>query len=179
MQKKLLATAIAFTVSVMALPASAADGTITINGKLTQQTCTVKINNGTADAVISLPSLSTSVLDAAGKMAGRTAFTMNLTDCTPATGSVRAYFEHGPTVDPATGRLNNTISSGAKQVQIQLRDHQENDVYVGNTSQRDNPATALSPAGAADLLYSAYYYATGKASAGELATSVTYSIDYQ
>ncbi|URQ60813.1 type 1 fimbrial protein [Pantoea alhagi] len=110
MQKTLLGTAIALTVSVMALPAGAADGTITINGKLTQQTCTVKVNGGTADAVINLPSLSTSALDEAGKMAGRTAFTMNLTGCTPATGSVRAYFEHGPTVDAATGRLNNTIS---------------------------------------------------------------------
>lgn len=178
MQKTLLGTVIALTVSTMALPASAADGTITINGKLTQQTCTVKINGGSADAVISLPSLSTAALDSAGKTAGRTAFTMNLSGCTPATGSVRAYFEHGPTVDAATGRLNNTISSGAKQVQVQLRDHEENDVYVGNTSQRSNPATALS-AGAANLLYSAYYYATGQASAGELATSVTYSIDYQ
>ena len=179
MQKLLSGTALALTVSAMAFSASAADGTITINGKLTQQTCTVKINGGAADAVITLPSLSTSALDAAGKVAGRTAFTMNLTDCAPKNGSVRAYFEHGPTVDAATGRLNNTISAGAQQVQVQLRDHNENDVYVGNTSQRNNPATELSEAGSADLLYSAYYYATGKATAGELATSVTYSIDYE
>lgn len=179
MQKKLLGTVIALTVSAMALPASAADGTITINGKLTQQTCTVKIDGGSADATVSLPSLSTSTLDTAGKLAGRTAFIMNLSGCMPATGGVRAYFEHGPTVDAATGRLNNTISSGAKNVQIQLRDEQENDVHVGNTSQRNNPATAISSAGKADLLYSAYYYATGKATAGDLATSVTYSLDYQ
>lgn len=179
MQKKLLGVVIALTVSAVALPAGASDGTITINGKLTQQTCTVKIDGGSADATISLPSLSTAALNTSGKLAGRTAFTMNLTGCTPSTGSVRAYFEHGPTVDAATGRLNNTISSGAKNVQIQLRDGQENDVYVGNTSQRNNPATAISAAGSADLLYSAYYYATGKATAGDLATSVTYSIDYQ
>ncbi|YCH30538.1 type 1 fimbrial protein [Erwinia sp. D4-22] len=179
MQKKLLGTAMALTVTVMAFPAGAADGTITINGKLTQQTCTVKVNNGAADAVITLPSLSTSALDTAGKLAGRTAFTLNLTDCTPTTGSVRAYFEHGPTVDAATGRLNNMVSNGAKQVQVQLRDDSETDVYVGNTIQRDSPATALSSSGSAELIYSAYYYATGKATAGELATSVTYSIDYQ
>ncbi|PNS11304.1 fimbrial protein [Mixta theicola] len=180
MQKTLLGTAIALTVSVLALPVSAADGTITINGKLTQQTCTVKINNGTADAVISLPTLSTSALDAAKKVAGRTAFTMNLTGCTPASGSVRAYFEHGPTVDAASGRLNNMqTTDAAKNVQIQLRDNDENDVYVGNTSQRTNPATDVSAAGTADLLYSAYYYATAPAEAGGLATSVTYSIDYQ
>lgn len=178
MKKTLLGTAIALTVSAMSLPVNAADGTITINGKLTQATCTVKINNGTPDAVITLPSLSTGALTTAGQTAGRTAFTVNLTGCTPATGSVRAYFEHGPTVDAATGRLNNTAASGAQNVQVELRDNNENALYIGNTSQRANPAASLTN-GAADLIYSAYYYATGAAKAGELATSVTYSIDYQ
>lgn len=178
MKKTLLGTALALTVSAMALPANAADGTITINGRLTQATCTVKINNGNPDAVITLPSLSTVALKTAGQTAGRTAFSMNLTGCTPTTGSVRAYFEHGPTVDAATGRLNNTAPSGAQNVQVELRDNGENALYIGNTSQRTNPATVLTN-GAADLTYSAYYYATGASTAGNLATSVTYSIDYQ
>jgi len=178
MKKKLLGSIIALTVSAVALPAMAGVGTITINGKLTQSTCTVNVNGGTPDAVITLPQLSTSELATAGTTAGETAFTMNLTNCDPAEGSVRAYFEHGPTVDATSGRLNNTNAAGAKNVQVELLDSKSNSLHVGNTSQRNNPATALVN-GAADLVYTARYYATGASTAGELATSVTYSIDYE
>ena len=178
MKKTLLGTIVALTVSAVALPAMASVGTITINGKLTQSTCTVKVNGGTPDAVITLPELPTSELATAGKTAGDTAFTMNLTNCDPEEGSVRAYFEHGPTVHAASGRLNNTNTSGAKNVQVELLDSKDNSLYVGNTSQRSNAATALVN-GAADLVYAARYYATGASTAGELATSVTYSIDYE
>jgi major type 1 subunit fimbrin (pilin) len=178
MKKTLLGTIVALTVSAVALPASAGIGTITINGKLTQSTCTVKVNGGTPDAVVTLPELPTSELATAGTTAGDTAFTMNLSNCTPVDGAVRAYFEHGPTVDAASGRLNNTNATGAGNVQVELLDAATNSLYVGNTSQRDNTATKLQ-SGAADLVYTARYYATGKSTAGELATSVTYSIDYE
>ena len=178
MKKTLLGTIVALTVSAVALPAMASVGTITINGKLTQSTCTVKVNGGDTDAVVTLPVLPTSELATAGKTAGDTAFTMNLTNCDPKEGNVRAYFEHGPTVDAASGRLNNTVTAGAKNVQVELLDSSENSLYVGNTSQRSNPATALK-GGTADLVYTARYYATGASSAGELATTVTYSIDYE
>ena len=189
MKKALLGTAIALTVSSLAMPAGASDGTINIRGKLTQATCTVKIDGGSADALITLPSLSTSTLSKSGATAGRTAFTINLTGCTtsfqnPAENitKVRAYFEHGPNVDPASGRLNNSIAStagGAGNVQVQLRDEAENEIYIGNTSQRANAAETLTSQGAADLVYNLYYYATGQSTPGSLATSVTYSIDYE
>jgi len=178
MKKALLGTIVALAFSAAALPASANVGTITINGKLTASTCTVQINGGTVDATVTLPTLPTKDLAAAGTTAGDTAFTMNLTNCEPATGSVRAYFEHGPNVDAASGRLNNNATNGASNVQVQLIDNNNTPLYIGNTSQRDNDATALEN-GAADLIYSARYYATGKSTAGALSTSVTYSIDYE
>lgn len=184
MKKTLLGTIIALTVSAVAVPASAEIGTITINGKLTAATCTVKVNNGTVDGVVTLPELPTSMLNEAGKVAGDTSFIMNLTGCTPVAGTVRAYFEHGATVDALSGRLNNTNASGAKNVQVQLLDNAENVLEVGKSSQRANAGTTLKvkedgdTTSYADLVYKARYYATGQSTAGELATSVTYSIDY-
>lgn len=178
MKKCLLGTVVALAVSSVAMPAGASVGTITINGKLTQSTCTVKIDGGSADAVVTLPTLPTSDLAKDGDTAGTTAFTMNLTNCKPATGSVRAYFEHGTAVDAATGRLNNTNAAGAKNVQVELLDAKMNALHIGNTSQRANAAGELQD-GAVNLVYQARYHATGASTAGELATSVTYSIDYE
>lgn len=179
MKHTLLSSAVALTVSALALPASAIDGTITIKGKLTQATCTVKVNNGSPDATITLPSLSTSTLKSK-EAAGKTAFTLNLTGCTDTIKGVRAYFEHGTTVDASTGRLNNTDTTGAKNVQVEIRDNDDKPVYVGNTSQRAVKAMELT-SGGADLLYSANYYAEDASTvvAGNLETLVTYSIDYE
>ncbi|CBG87149.1 fimbrial protein [Citrobacter rodentium] len=160
--------------------AMAIDGTITINGKLTNATCKVTVDKSTTgDATVTLPTLSVAKLAVAEATAGATNFTMKLTGCSGAS-KVRAFFEAGADVDASTGRLNNSSESSevAKNVQIQLRDEADNILAAGNTSQRSNAATPLA-SGAANLNYSARYYATAAAEAGDVQSSVTYSIDYE
>lgn len=179
MKTKLIASLVVLGLSpavVMADPI----GTITFTGKLTDSTCDVKVNNSAnGSATVTLPTLPVSQLAAANATAGNTNFTMKLSNCTPATGTVRAYFEAGANVDPVYGRLTNAAlaAEAAGNVQVQLLDAKDNVLEAGNTSQRSLDGTALN-GGAADLNYQARYFATGATSAGKLSTSVTYSIDY-
>ena len=156
----------------------AADGTITFTGAVTAKTCT--INGGTADFTVTLPTVSTGQLAAAGDVAGRTPFSINLTGCTADT-QVATYFEPGANVDFSSGRLNNT--GDAANVQVQLLGSNNTAipvlaVGVGGV-QTNSQLVAVSGAGAADLNYYAEYYATGASTAGSVATTVEYTIIYQ
>ena len=163
--------------------AFAADGTITINGQVTDNTCTVNTVQG-KDFTVTLPTVSKQVLAAAGDTAGRTPFTINLTGCT-AGSKVATYFEPGATVDFNTGRLNNA-SGTAKNVQVQLlgSDNTAIKVLAGSGSGLDFAQTNsqwvdVVAGGSADLNYYAEYYATGTSEAGSVATTVKYTIIYQ
>ncbi|SNY61444.1 fimbrial protein [Enterobacter sp. CC120223-11] len=180
MKKVILASLIALALGSTAAVSAAPSGNITIKGKLTAATCTVKVDSSaTGDATVTLPALPINQLSEAGETAGVTNFVMKLSGCTPATGNVRAFFEAGANVDAATGRLNNSLTTGqAKNVQIQLRNDKDVILEAGNTNQRTNASSPLS-AGAAVLTYNARYYATGASTAGDLESAVTYSIDYE
>ncbi|MEM6052580.1 fimbrial protein [Erwinia sp. P7711] len=155
--------------------AEASDGTISFTGNIDSQTCTVSINGGSSSATVTLPKVSSSVLQNAGQTAGSTRFTIELNDCSTETGGVYAYFEQGANVN-ANGRLNNTGT--ATNVELQLLDGANNVLNAGSTDQTTSPATATLAAGTATLNYAAQYYATAKASSGTVASSVTYSINY-
>ncbi|ONN48697.1 fimbrial protein [Acinetobacter genomosp. 33YU] len=72
--------------------AQAADGTITINGLVTDNTCT--IDTGDKNLTVNLPTVSSQSLKNVGDIAGRTPFQINLTNCASA-GKVATYFEPG------------------------------------------------------------------------------------
>ncbi|MEA1062446.1 fimbrial protein [Erwinia sp. HR93] len=159
--------------------ANASDGTIVFNGELTDATCDVTVNGGSNDATVTLPTLSATMLAAADATAGDTDFVINLKNCNPATGKVRAFFEAGNTVDMTNGRLKNMQAQGAAgNVQLELLNEGGTSLKVGDTGQRANAATDLN-AGTADLPYIVRYHATDKTSAGKVTSSVTYSIDYE
>ncbi|KGS02679.1 fimbrial family protein [Burkholderia sp. ABCPW 111] len=163
--------------AALALPmaAHASDGTITFNGAIEAQTCTISVNGGNQDATVQLPTVSASTLSTKGSTAGATNFTIALSECSGDATQVRAFFEAGPNVDATSGNLNNNGS--ATQVQVQLLNADGVVLQAGDESQRSNAASALTD-GAATLVYGAQYYATGAATAGDVQTSVTYSIDY-
>ena len=91
--------------------AQAADGTITINGLVTDKTCDIVTPAG-KDFTVTLPTVSKQTLAAAGNVAGRTPFQIKLANCSE--GKVATYFEPGATVDFNTGRLLNQDATGAK-----------------------------------------------------------------
>ena len=172
--KKIILAASALALGSVA--AHAADGTVTINGMVTDQTCEVNANS--KDITVTLPTVGVGSLAEAGVTAGRTPFTINLENCKA--GEVSAFFETGGNVDAASGRLNNTGEAENVQVQL-LSDSSAVIPVLANATQADvtTTATVAQDGGSAALNYYAEYYATGAAEAGSVATSVQYTINYQ
>lgn len=173
MNKLLLVAAAGLGIAALSSPASAADGTISISGTVNAATCTV---NGGGNVTVTLPTVSTTALTAAGVTAGATAFSIQLSGCT--VGVARAYFEPGSTIDPASGRLNNTGS--ATNVQVQLLNSNLSAINLAGGSIATQGSNSIATvAGANNLNYYARYYATDAVGAGGVATSVNYTIVYQ
>lgn len=168
--KKIILAASALALGSVA--AHAADGTITINGMVTDQTCA--INGGTGDIAVTLPTVGTSTLAAAGQTAGRTPFTISLTDCSD--GDVATYFEPGANTN-ADGYLNNT--GDATNVQVQLLGDNNEVIKVLAGAVQNNSQVVTVDSGSANLNYYAQYYATSPATAGTVETAVQYTIVYQ
>ncbi|MFL9880063.1 fimbrial protein [Herbaspirillum rhizosphaerae] len=168
------------TVAALAPIASfASDGTINFTGSVTSQTCT--INSGSSSTfTVSLPKVSASSLATAGAKAGQTAFTIALSNCSPASGNARAFFEAGTNVDPVSGRLNIATGAGnATNVQIGLATTAGADIKIGASSGSQNTNSVAISGGSANLSYLAQYVATGAATAGATTSSVTYTIEFQ
>jgi major type 1 subunit fimbrin (pilin) len=161
--------------------ACAIDGTITFTGEVTSNTCTISGNGGSNNFTVTLPKVSATALNTApDHVAGRTAFNIALTDCVPASGTVRTYFESGPTVNLGTGRLTTTVTN----VEIGLLNADYSDIKIGaadgSTVGTQNSHTApISASGTATLPYYAEYNAlAGAAGTGVVNTSVRYTLIY-
>ncbi|KVO47962.1 fimbrial protein [Burkholderia ubonensis] len=163
--------------------AHASDGTITFTGNVMASTCKVD-NGGSVD--VSLPTVGANTLGAAGSTAGRTPFTLSLTECATGAGNptkVSAVFEAGPTVDQTTGRL--MLDAGteerpaAKNVQISVLNDQHKAMQLGAMGNQGSQVIDIASDGTAKLNYFAEYYATGKAEAGSANSKVQYSLTYQ
>lgn len=160
--------------------ATAADGTINFAGELLSQTCTISVGGVVSPAVatVTLPTISNSLLDVAGKTEGRTGFDVTLSGCTGTATTAAAFFNSGSTVDPATGNLNNTTGT-ATLVQLQLIDAVNGSVIqAGNTNQTTTTSRNTLASGGVRMDYAVQYFATGAATPGTVFSSVTYNIDY-
>ncbi|MEB8290185.1 type 1 fimbrial protein [Klebsiella michiganensis] len=168
----------AFTTSALAV-----DGTITINGKITDTTCTISVDGGSKDATVTLPTVSASTLSANGQTAGATPFKISLSDCSGTSmNTASTYFEPGAYVDNVTGRLNidTTASDAATNVQVELLNAERNAIVAGASvanGQNDIPVDISG--GSGTLNYFAQYHATGAAGAGSVTTQVDYTMVYE
>lgn len=169
-----------------AVDAMAVDGTITINGMITDNTCTIKVNNNSNNGTVTLPPVASSALSgtsSGGVTAGTTPFSIALSGCSgSALNNVRTFFEPGTYVD-ASGRLN-IASGGAGNVQVQLLNNAGDPIKAGFTlpEQGDipTPFTGSDPDASATMKYFAQYYSTdATVSPGTVTTQVDYSIVYQ
>lgn len=176
MSKSILSAALVAGLGLVAFApgASASDGTITINGQIAAATCTVAVT-GTSGSTVTLPTVATSVLGAAGQTAGQTAFSIGLSGCSSGVTKAATYFEAGPTVN-AAGRLNNTGS--AANVNVQLLNSDNSVITVGTAAPTTGAGTASVSSGSATLNYFARYYATAASGAGTVATTVQFSMVY-
>lgn len=187
MKKSLIATALVASFGMVTFGANAAStGTITFNGEVTSNTCDVSIEGQGADATIKLPTVSTAVLTKEGDTAGRTGFTMSLTNCKVTTpdqkDTVSAFFQAGSTVDLSSGRLNNTANSGASNVQLRLLDVTGDyaPIMVGSSAQTNSTqGVKITDGGKATLPYAVEYYAQGQSTAGSVTSTVVYNLQYK
>lgn len=166
------------------LSASAADGTVTFNGKVTDKTCTISTPGG-KDFSVNLPTVSVrTVRDEDGS--GRTPFSINLTNCSP--GNVATYFEPGSGVEPGSGHLVNLSEgspNGAGNVQLRLRGSNNEILRVlasgANQAQKNSQWVTVAADGAANLNYYVEYidaHSYDWVTPGEVTSNVKYTIIY-
>lgn len=182
LNKSILALGVATSLSVSSL-AMAVDGTITINGQITDTTCTISVDGGSNDAVVTLPTVSSSTLGSVGERAGATPFNISLSNCSgTALGTANTYFEPGAYVDNVTGRLNidTTASDTAANVQVELLNSSRDPIVAGaSVATGQNDIAVDISSGSGTLNYYAQYYATAASSAGSVTTQVDYTMVYE
>ena len=187
MKKSIVSLSLMAALAMTGMSAQAAStGTVTFNGELTDTTCDVDINGQGTDAAIALPVVSVNELTTAGNTTGRTSFVFNLTNCTVASGGmskVAAFFQPGESVDLSSGRLKNTRTGGATNVDLQLLDASGGykTIKVGDSAQTTDMAFVdiNQVDGSAQLPYAVEYYANGKTTAGKVTSSVVYNLQYK
>lgn len=160
--------------------AAVSDNTISFEGEVTAQTCTVLVN-GQASPVVLLPTVSTTNLSSPGSTAGTTSFEFNVSGCTASdeASTIGAKFT-GNAVDTSTagaGTLGNTGT--ATNVNIQLLDSTSEPINLNTTWSGDGDIALAANSETATQTYYARYFATGAATAGTVKASVQYALNYQ
>jgi major type 1 subunit fimbrin (pilin) len=187
--KKHIISAVMAAASLAALcsmSAHAADGTVAISGTVSDTTCSINgAASGTpANVSTVLPTVQAGSLATAGATAGTSDLgdiQFTLTGCPDSLVKAVARFENGPTVDQTTGYLTNqTGGAGAQNVEVRLLNAalQPINITTNANNTLDTNGVAL-VGGGATLNYYAQYYATAKATSGNINTRVQYTMDYQ
>lgn len=196
MKKLILSAALTASFGLVALQASAADGVITFTGEVTDVTCSLSgggAATGTGDLTVALPTVGVGSLAANGQTVGDTNFSLVLggdTNCTNGkTAAMWIETSATPALDTATGALKNQEVDGAENVQVRLINPANSlPINLGINADATSGATVIAssnqPAAAiagntATLNYTAQYLASGgAATAGQVSTYLTYSMQY-
>ncbi len=169
------------SVALMAVAGSAvaADGNLTVSGKVVSTTCELAQNS--KNLMVNLETVGANSLATAGAEAAKKSFVIQITGCSEQE-KVGVSFEAADGVPTATGGLPNVAPAQgrASNVDIALYDAGNNvgsrinlreDAYVRQVVSTVN--------GAASLVYAAGYYATGAATAGNVKGLAKFNVVYQ
>jgi len=114
--------------------ATAHAATITFEGKITDQTCSVSVN-GQTDLTVKLPTVHSGLFTSTNRSVGTTPFEVEITGCQPTSGEEETYtvtFKSANLV--GDGFLSNNAASGAGNVAVRLtRDAAGSDPLVLST----------------------------------------------
>ncbi len=158
---------------------AASSGTITINGEVKVQTCTIVPAD--EDQIVTLATVATADLAALDDEAAKQSFTIKLQNC--AAGDVFAFFsaDTAALIDPATNTLvNQATASPAANVNVALYEENGQRIELGNAAYVYADTKTVSVVNdPATLMYSAGYYATGAAVSGTVKAVANYTISYQ
>ena len=159
--------------------AYAYDGTLTINGNVSVESCTISVAGGSSNGSITLPTVSTKALALTAATAGTTDFSISLSACSGSATQAAVWFEYDSNIN-AAGRLINTGT--ARNVDVALYNlSSTTPITIGQTNGAFGSSGAAFPisSGTSTLHYQAKYYATGVAVAGTVTASVYYTVQYQ
>ena len=181
MKLSTIATALTVALAAAAVaPAMAADGKVTINGEITATTCVINAGGtGSPNQTVTLPTVSTTALDAAGKTAGEKAFYFDLSG-TSCAGTAKMHFESATSpVNLATNNLENqAATTPARYVEVSILNADGSKILLSDSSNSQD--VVIDPTtNTARMNYFARYEAVGQAAEqGLVTTFFDYSIDY-
>ncbi|WP_095147877.1 fimbrial protein [Pseudomonas sp. Irchel s3a18] len=143
---------VAMLLSTASAGAFAYDTQVNFDGEVTDQTCQISGPGGLGGSInVALDTIGVSALTTVGSWAGNKKFTIQLTNCTAATTTVK--WEQMVNVDATTGALKNTAAGGSNALIRVLNDDQTPVNMAADTGRTFTTA-------AADLDYYAQYYAS-------------------
>ena len=161
--------------SAMAISAN----TITFQGEVTAQTCSVSINGNDASPIVLLPTVAATELANPGDVAGQTVFTLGVTGCTKndaADTNIKTVFVGNNVTN--SGNLGNT--GGAGNVELQILKSTQDTAGINLTSPQSVDGLVLKKGDTeATHDFAVQYYATAAATPGTVAGSLQYAISYQ
>lgn len=153
---------VATVLSTASAGAFAYDAQVNFNGEVLAQTCEINGAVTGANIDVVLDTIGVNALANAGDWAGNKKFTIQLTNCTAATTTVK--WEQMINVDSATGALKNTAVGGSSAlIRVLNADLSPVDMAA------DPGRTITGPTAALDY-YAQYYAATGPATPGLVTT---------
>ncbi|KAF6661929.1 type 1 fimbrial protein [Pantoea sp. EKM101V] len=181
MMKKIAFLSASVMSVLFASQAFASNNTITFQGRVDSQTCTVTVNGNTAKPTVLLPTVNVDALKESGSTAGQTTFDIGITGCNDSdTATTVSTLFNGNSVS-AKGNLSNVAAAdeAAQNVEIQILNTKGGAIDF-NLGQFNGEGDLLLAAGEKDAsaTYTAQYYATQAASAGAVEASLQYAVSY-
>ncbi|MDQ1215037.1 fimbrial protein [Pantoea anthophila] len=163
---------------------AASDNTITFQGEVTAETCSVTINGNSANPLVLLPSVSASDLLKSGDVKGATTFEIGVSGCTGKTDDVStttiSTVFSGNSVSTAGNLTNVAATNGAKNVEIQIL-QPDGKTWIDfnkGTFKATGDLSLKGKATSASSIYTAQYFATDAASAGAVEATLQYAVSY-
>ncbi|EOI5723387.1 fimbrial protein [Cronobacter turicensis] len=154
---------------------------VSFTGTYMEETCGVSINNASSSETITLPVLSTTLLQKAGAEAGSQQFSVTLTHCPIDKSVMLRFVNDNGFADVKTGNLINESGTGySENVQVRLRKANGTQMIINDETSTQE---YVIPATGDDIThyYIAAYYAAGAGNVtpGEVGTLANIDIIYK
>ncbi|MGR7122228.1 fimbrial protein [Klebsiella aerogenes] len=150
--------------------------TVSVNGEITAGTCDASVNGDGADATVILPTLLVDDLNAKG-IAGKTAFTIALSNCVGTLNTGGVFFDNVSGVN-SRGYVNNSGGTARNTDFILYASDGTTQIKPGDSSAQETYQDITS--GSATQTFNVAYVTDGKnATPGTVTGKVTYYIDYK
>lgn len=156
---------------------AASNNTITFQGEVTAQTCSVTVNGLEANPMVLLPTVSSADLDTTGKTAGKTTFTLGVSGCAPDSSDVNIKTVFVGNQVTTSGNLKNTGTAANVELQL-LKDTTTTTGIDLNSGLPQEGIVLKANQTSAEHDFAVQYLATGQAAPGSVIASVQYAVSY-